>query len=256
MKFSNIWLIAKRDFKSSFTTPVAYVVLAFFLGMMGATFYSSVVGFNAAVMQYQQFNQGHALSLTEGVINPLYGMMTTIFLFLAPALTMRLFAEERKNLTFPLLMTSPVKLWEIVLGKWLSAVLILLVIFSITSVYPIVLFLAGNPDGGALLTTILGTFLIASSFLAFGTLFSAMTENQFIAFICAFFGNLLLWMINWFAGQGTGPVTEFFQSLSIISHYMNFMRGMIHSGDLVYYVSFIFVSLFLTHRVLDSYRWR
>lgn len=256
MKLSNICLIAKRDFKSQFTTPIAYVVLAFFLGMMGATFYSSIVNFNDSLMQYQQFNQGKVMSITEGIVNPLYGMMCTIFLFLAPALTMRLFSEERKNLTFPLLMTSPVGLWEIVIGKWLSAVLMLLVIFGITSIYPIILFWTGNPDPGALIAVIVGTFLLASSFLAFGTFFSAMTESQFIAFICAFFGNLLLWMINWFAGQGSGTTSEFFQSLSVISHYMNFMRGMIHSGDVVYYLSFIFVSLFLTHRVLDSYRWR
>ncbi len=256
MSFGNIWLIAKREFRSQFTTPIAYIILSVFLGMMGATFTSSVFGFNAALMQYQQFNQGKPLSIAEGIVNPLYGMMCTIFLFAAPFLTMRLFAEEKKNLTFPLLMTSPLSLWELVIGKWFSVVMMVGVIFAFTAIYPVILLLTGNPDVGSMFAVIFGTFLLTISFLAFGTLFSAMTESVLIACILTFFGNLFLWMINWFAGQADPAWASFFESISIISHYMNFMRGMIHSGDVAYYVSFIFVSLFLTHRVLDSYRWR
>jgi len=256
MNFSTIWTITRREFRSNFTTPIAYIVLALFLGIMGATFSSSVLKFNEMNMQYQQYNMGKTMSIAEGIVNPLYGMMCTIFLFLSPAFTMRLFAEEKKNQTFQLLMTSPVKLWEIVIGKWLSAVLMVAVIFLLTGVYPIILFLAGNPDKGSLFATILGTFLLSASLLSVGVLFSAVTENQIVAVVLTFFGNLLLWMVNWFASSASPAAADFFQNLSIISHYMNFMRGVIQSGDVVYYVSFIFVSLFLTHRVLDSYRWR
>ena len=256
MSFTNVWTIARRDFRSYFTTPIAYIVLALFLAIMGYMFFNMLAYFNEQAMNYQTYNMGKVMSLSEGVIRPLYGNMNVILLFFTPAITMRLFAEERKNQTIQLLMTSPVSLTDIVAGKFLSAALFVLVLIGTTLVYPIVLMIFGQPDIGTLVASILGTFLLTCCLLTTGILFSAMTENQIVAVFLTICVNFLLWIISWSA-YSAGPVwSEVLMHLSLINHFMKFSQGMIETGDLIYYLSFIFFGLFLTHRVLDSYRWR
>jgi ABC-2 type transport system permease protein len=256
MHFGNIWTIARRDFRSYFTTPIAYIILALFLAIMGYMFFNMLAYFNEQAMNYQTYNMGKVMSVSEGVIRPLYGNMNVILLFFTPAITMRLFAEERKNQTIQLLMTSPVSLTDIVVGKYLSAALFVLVMIGATLVYPIVLMIFGTPDVGTLVASILGTFLLTCCLLATGVLFSAMTENQIVAVFLTICVNFLLWIISWSA-YSAGPVwSEVLMHLSLINHFMKFSQGMIDTSDLIYYFSFIFFGLFLTHRVLDSYRWR
>lgn len=199
---------------------------------------------------------GKSPSITEGILRPLYGNMNVIFLFLVPFITMRLFAEERKLQTIQLLMTSPITLTEMVLGKFFSAFLLLATMMACTLVYPIVLMIYGNPDVGAIITSNLGTLLLSSCYLSLGILFSSMTENQIVAGALTFAGGLFLWLINWAsqsAGTTLGKVLDY---LSLIQHYNNFSQGLIQTSDIVFYLSFIGIGLFLTHRILDSYRWR
>ncbi len=252
----NIWTIARRDFRSYFTSPIAYIVIASFLGIMGWMFFYTLSYFNQQMMQYQQFQMGKGPSLTEGVIRPLYGNMNVIFLFLLPFVTMRLFAEEKKQHTIELLMTSPATLWEIILGKFLSGFGLLVVMLSVTLAYPIILAITGNPDWGPIATSYIGMLFLGSCYLAIGTLCSAMTENQIVAGALTFAAGLFFWLISW-ASQSAGPVwSEVFTYLSLISHYNNFGQGIVSSTDVIFYVSFIGLGLFLTHRVLDSFRWR
>ncbi|MBS1964023.1 MAG: ABC transporter permease subunit [Bdellovibrionales bacterium] len=256
MSFANAWTIARRDFRSYFTTPIAYIVLALFLAIMGYMFFNMLAYFNEQAMNYQTYNMGHSMSLSEGVIRPLYGNMNVILLFFSPAITMRLFAEERKNQTIQLLMTSPVSLTDIVFGKFLSATLFVAVMIGATLVYPITLMIFGQPDVGTLVSSILGTFLLTCCLLTTGILFSAMTENQIVAVFLTVCVNFLLWIISWSA-YSAGPVwSDVLMHLSLINHFMKFSQGAIETADLVYYFSFIFFGLFLTHRVLDSFRWR
>lgn len=253
---NNIWTIARRDFRTYFTSPIAYIVIAGFLGLMGWMFFFNLSHFNMQNMQYQQFNMGKGISITDGIVKPLYGNMNVIFLFLVPFITMRLFAEERKVHTIELLMTSPIKLSEIVLGKFLSAFLLVSVMLGLTLVYPITLFLTGNPDMGPVVTCYLGTLLMASCYLSLGILFSAMTENQIVAGALTFAAGLFFWFVSW-AQQAAGPVLgDLLQYVSLISHFNNFSQGVINTSDITFYLSFIGIGLFLTHRVLDSYRWR
>lgn len=256
MHLANVWTIARRDFRSYFTTPIAYVVLALFLAIMGYMFFNMLAYFNEQAMNYQQYNMGKVMTLSEGVIRPLYGNMNVILLFFTPAITMRLFAEERKNQTIQLLMTSPVSLSDIVAGKFLSAALFVAVLVGATLVYPIVLMLCGHPDVGTLFSSILGTYLLTCCLITTGVLFSAMTENQIVAVFATIAVNFILWIISWSA-YSAGPVwSDVLMHLSLINHFMKFSQGAIETPDLVYYFSFIFFGLFLTHRVLDSYRWR
>jgi ABC-2 type transport system permease protein len=252
----NIWTIAGRDFKNYFTSPIAYIVIAGFMGIMGWMFFFNLAHFNEQNMQYQQFNMGKAISITDGIVRPLYGNMNVIFLFLVPFITMRLFSEEKKNQTIQLLMTSPVKLSEIIGGKFLSALLLVAVMLGLTLIYPAILLATGNPDLGPIVSSCIGTLLLTACLLSVGVLFSAMTENQIVAGAMTFAAGLFLWLISW-ASQSAGPVWgDFFSYLSLINHYNNFSVGILNTTDLFFYLSFIFTGLFFTHRVLDSYRWR
>ncbi|MEK7691537.1 MAG: ABC transporter permease [Bdellovibrionota bacterium] len=252
----NIYTIARRDFASYFTSPIAYIVIAGFLGIMGWMFFFNLSHFNLQNMQYQQFGMGKGSSITDGIIRPLYGNMNVIFLFMVPFITMRLFAEERKMHTLELLLTAPVTLTEVILGKFLSSFLLVCVMLTGTLVYPVILFMTGNPDIGPVVTSILGTLMLASCYLAIGIFFSSMTENQIVAGALTFAAGLFFWLVSW-ATQSAGPVwSDILMYLSLINHFNNFSQGILNSADIFYYFSFVGVCLFLTHRVLDSYRWR
>lgn len=252
----NIWSIARRDFRAYFTSPVAYIVIALMLLVSGFMFQNILVSFIQRQMSYQQFNMGKPVSLTEGVILPLFGSINTVFLFLFPMITMRLVAEERRNETLPLILTAPITLLEFILGKFLSSVMFVGVILGLTLVYPLILFAYGNPELGPIVGTYLGTLLMISCYLAMGLLFSSMTDNQLVAGALTFAGSLMFWIINW-ASQSTDSTTgAILNYLSLINHYNAFSQGLVNSADVIFYLSFISVGLFLTHRVLDSLRWR
>jgi ABC-2 type transport system permease protein len=252
-----IWTIASKDFRAYFTSPIAYIVIAGFLLIMGWMFFFNLSQFNLQSLQYKQFGMGQkGMSITEGIIRPLYGNMNVIFLFLVPFITMRLFAEERKQQTIQLLMTSPITLTEMVLGKFLSAFLLVATMLALTIVYPVILWIFGNPDKGPIITSYMGTLMLSSCYVAMGVLFSSMTENQIVAGALTFAAGLFFWLINW-ASQAAGPVaSDILDYLSLIQHYNNFSQGIIETSDIFFYLSFIGISLFLSHRVLDSYRWR
>jgi ABC-2 type transport system permease protein len=252
----NIWTIAWKDFRTYFTSPIAYVIISGFLLIMGWMFFNSMQYFHMHTLQYSQYNAGKGVSLAEGIIKPLYGNMNVILLFLMPFITMRLLAEERKLQTLELLFTAPVRMSEIVLGKFFSAFLLLCVMMAFTLAYPLILVLIGNPEIGPLCSSVLGTLLLGACYLANGLFFSSMTDNQLVAGAMTFASGLFFWLVNW-AANSAGPVwSEVLQYLSLIGHFNAFGQGIINSSDVIYYVSFIFMGLFLTHRVLDSTRWR
>jgi ABC-2 type transport system permease protein len=222
---------------------------------MGWMFLFNLEHFAEQSMRSQQMT-GRGMTITDGIIRPLYGNMNVILLFLVPFITMRLFAEEKKQHTIELLMTAPVTLMEIVLGKFFSSFLLVFIMLSFTLVYPLVLFATGSPELGPIVTSYIGTLLLSCCYLAIGILFSAETENQIVAGALTFAGGLFFWLVSW-AAQSAGPVWgDFLTYLSLISHYNNFGIGLLNTSDIAYYLSFAGIGLFLTHRVLDSYRWR
>ncbi|MBL7715107.1 MAG: ABC transporter permease subunit [Bdellovibrionales bacterium] len=250
----NIWTIARRDFRSYFTSPVAYIVIGAFLGIMGWMFFYSLQHFVTESARFAQ--QGQKVSITDAVVRPLYGNMAVIFLFMLPFVTMRLFAEERKLQTIQLLITSPVTLTEIILGKFFSSFLLVCVMLAMTFIYPVVLFTSTTPDPGPIFTSLLGTLLLASCYLSIGILFSAMTENQIVAGALTFGTCLFFWLISWAAMSASSTAADVLNYLSLINHFGQFGQGSINSPDVIFYLSFVGISLFLTHRILDSYRWR
>lgn len=254
---NNIWTIARRDFRSYFTTPIAYILIAGFLGIMGYFFFGHLDGF-AQQNSMSQFGAAHKVTIADGIVRPLYGNMNVIFLFLIPFVTMRLVAEEKKMHTIELLLTSPITTWQIVLGKFLSALLFVLSTLAFTVVYPVILFMKGNPDLGPIAAVMIATLLLVSCYVSIGVFFSSLTENQIVAGALTFATSLFFWIISWAGrfGSGGGILSDFFNYLSLIFHWNSMSEGVLNTSDVLFFVSFIFVGLFLANRVLDSYRWR
>ncbi|MGH2522615.1 MAG: ABC transporter permease [Anaerolineales bacterium] len=241
----NVWTIAKREFNMYFVSPVAYAVAFALLLVLGLIFYANLF----AVAQ-----SGGAPQPNQ-IISP----FVTLMLFLTPALTMRLMAEEQRTGTVELLLTAPVREWELVTGKWLAAFGFVAVIIFLTGIYPLILNQYTRPgiDQGSLLATYLGLFLVVGSMLALGVFVSTLFSNQ----IAAFFGTmaliLALWLVALPVQNSTGLVADVLNYLDFSVHYYNnFFSGVVDLSDIAYFVSLVVLFLFLAARSVESRRWR
>src|SRR3989344_8177386 len=241
------WLIAKRDFRAYFTSPIAYFVYTVFLFLIGWMFFGLLSYFQQQMENFSAYSAGAKPNLAESVIRPLYGNMNVILLFIIPLVTMRLLAEERKEHTVELLFTAPIKPFSVIFGKFLSAFLLIAVMLTITLVYPLVLILAGTPDVGGIAGCYLGLLLVTATYVAVGLFWSATTENQIVAAFLTFGTLLFFWLINWAAHQVGSFWGDVLNYLSIIGHFTNFSQGVIDTSDVVYYLSFITIALFAAH---------
>jgi len=188
-------------------------------------------------------------------LEPVLGSAPVILLLLAPALTMRLLAEETRSGTMELVLTAPVRDGEVVLGKYLASLIFFLFMLALTLVYAVVLLRFGNPDRGVLVSSYVGAALFGAAFLAVGVLASALTQNQIVAAVISLAILLALWLINIFAGLTRGVLADILNYLSIITRYNDFLRGVISSQNVIYYLSVIAVALFLATRALETRRW-
>jgi ABC-2 type transport system permease protein len=252
----NVLLICFKELKGYFVSPIGYAVMALFALIFGFGFYTATrdmvqLGFRAAAMGQQQ-----PMSVNDQVIRPLLGFAGTIALFLIPMITMRLVAEEKKTGTIELLMTSPITDTEIIVGKWLGAVLLYMCVLGMSVINVAMLFLWGKPDLKPVLVAYLGLLLQGCCLLAIGTFVSTTTRNQIVAGGVTFFVSLLLWLLSWFTAFDSGPFASVVNYLSIVTHMDNFSKGVIDTKDIVFYLSMIFFPLFLTQRAMESLRWR
>ena len=252
----NILLICFKEFKGYFVSPIGYAVMALFGLIFGFGFYTATrdmvqLGFRAQMMGQQQ-----PMSVNEQVIRPLLGFAGTIMLFLIPMITMRLVAEEKRTGTIELLLTSPVKDIEIILGKWLGALLLYMCVLGMSVINIAMLFMWGKPDLKPVLVAYLGLLLQGGCLLAIGTFVSTTTRNQIVAGGVTFFVCLLLWLLSWFTAFESTAFSQVINYLSIVTHMENFSKGVVDTKDVVFYLSMIFFSLFLTSRSMESLRWR
>lgn len=241
----NLYYIAKNEFKSIFISPIAYAVsLAIFL-IMGVLFYANVLG-----AAYQQIAPA-----VQSVIGPL----TTLFLFSIPAITMRSIADEQKTGTLELLLTAPVRDWEVILGKWLGSLGFVTIILAVSWVYPIILNSIVDPgiDQGAMVSGYLGLFLLAAAFLAIGVAVSSLFSNQIAAFFATLGILLVLWMIGYPAQVMGNLGGELLKYIDFSEHfYSTFYRGIIELKDVIYYLSVTILALFLGSISVETRRWR
>lgn len=253
----NSWIIAKRDLGSFFNSPIFYVITTVFLIIYSYIFVNILSFFSMQSMQSGQFQQmGIALNVNEMVIEPSFQNMAVVLLLIIPIVTMRSFAEEKKSKTFRLLLSSPVHLKEIILGKFLACMIVITLMVLISSYSIGFLFMIGEPDVGPVLTGYLGILLTAGCYVSVGIFASSLTENQIVAAVITFGFSLFMWVIGWGAQTANSTTGQVLEYLSIIEHMDRFLKGMIETSDLAYYLSFIIFGLFLCYRTLDSNRWR
>ena len=255
----NILAIAAKDLRSQFVSPIAYVVLTGFLLLGGWFFFNLLARFNFLLNLYLSFRNPEAmdrLNLNDFVIAPLLHNLSVILVILVPVITMRSFAEEKRSGTYELLMTSPLSVTEIVLGKFLGAFAFVFIMLLLTGIYPLILVLYGNPESGVILSGFLGLLLLATAFVSVGLLTSSLTENQIIAAVSCLVVLLLLYVISWpadTAGDTLGAVLKY---ASLTEHFSEMVKGVIDTRDLAYFGSVIVLALFLTQRSVESLRWR
>jgi ABC-2 type transport system permease protein len=250
--------IIAKELRGYFVSPVVYVVGAVFLLIFGFLSYLYIVFAGAQAIQMMQMQGGMAqINLNDLVFRNIFASMRFVLLIVLPILTMRLFAEERKLRTFEFLMTSPIGINEIVAGKFVSVLLVFLGLLGLTGLVPGVLTLFSDFDWNPVLTGYLGMALLGALFLAVGVFASALTENQIVAAFVSFGILLTIWLISGLGALlGDTMAGHVISYVSFMEHYDRLVRGLIDTSDLVYFGSSLILMLFLTHRVVESARWK
>ena len=259
----NFLAIASRELRSMFTGMIAYVVLFVFFAVTGYFFYIITTTYISqallAMSQASQFGgPPPPIDVSGLIMRSYFGILSTILLFVVPMITMGVFAEEKKRGTIELLFTSPIRNGQLILGKF-AAVLAVLAIMLIPSILHMLLLYAFSdprPPLGPIFSGYLGAFLLGGTLMAVGLFISSMTENQIVAGVLTFGLFIFLWVLEAGAGTASTFLNESIRYISVLNHYDDFTRGVIDSQHLVFYLSFIFLGLYLTSVSLDSVKWR
>jgi ABC-2 type transport system permease protein len=248
-------VIARKELRQLFGSPIAYVSLAMFFLIIGFLFYALVGVYTGQLMQLQgapppDFNP------TKLIFTPLYQDATFVLILLVPVLTMRLVSEEDRAHTMELLATSPVTNTAIIFGKYVAVVLLYVLLLAISAYMPVSLALIGRLDWGLLGSTYAGLLLLGGAFLAVGLFASTLNENQIVSAAIGFAVLLLFWVLS-FAQQATGSaVQDVLSSLSFASHFTNLAGGVIDTQDVLFFLSLAGFFLFLGVLALESRKWR
>ncbi|MFO8071669.1 MAG: ABC transporter permease subunit [Polyangia bacterium] len=234
----NMLAIWRREFTAYFNSPIAYFVITVFLVLVG-------------VMFFIPFFAQDRVSMRD-----FFSLAPFLFVFFAPAITMRLVAEERRSGTLEMLITMPVRDWEAILGKFLSAFSLLVVALLLTLPYAFSISAFGDLDWGPVLGGYVGLLLLGSAFLAIGLMASSWTENQIVAFVIGLFLSMVFLMLDRFLVFLPDALAPWVEYLSFTSHFRNAARGVLDSRDVVFFLSVVLMSLFLAFRSLEARRWR
>jgi len=245
-----IWAIAGKDLRRLFASPLAWAVLFFLQVILAWIFLARLQLF--LDMQPQIAVMPTAPGLTELVVAPTFGTAMIILLMVVPLLSMRLIAEERRNQTLPFLISAPVSVTQIVLGKFVALVAFLALAIGLIVLMALSLYAGGRLDVGLLAGNVLGLLLLTTSFAAVGLFLSCLTSQPLVAGVLTYFVLLILWLINISASDPASPL----HLLSLIKHYDTFAKGTIALNDLVYYLVLIALFVLLSIRRLDGDRLR
>lgn len=256
-----MYAIYRKEMGHYFVSPLAYVIVGVFLLLTAFFFFYFLSAVNEQAMrmdmQGMRFGMPPEIDVPGEVMRAFFGLLSSLILFLTPILTMGVYAEERRRGTMELLMTSPVTELEIVLGKILASLTLFAIMLLPTAVGLLYVFLHSDPAAPwrMLLGGYLGVLLLGGGLLALGQFISSLTESQIIAAVLTFAAFLFVWVLDIGSSTagGAGAVLSY---LSLIRHYDEFIRGVIDTSSLIYFVSFLFLFIFLTVRSVDSMRWR
>jgi len=257
-----MYAVYRKEMGHYFVSPVAYIIVAVFL-ILTAYFFNRLMvliiqeSFQASIEE-AQFGGGQAFDVPSLVMRNFFGVLSTLLLFLTPMLTMSVYAEERRRGTMELLMTSPVTDLEIVLGKFFASLTLLVIMLLPTAIGFAYMLRHAEPTAPwrVLGSEYLGVLLLGAALLALGSFFSSVTESQLIAAMLSFGAILLLWVLDFGSQAGSSVWASSLEYLSVFRHYDDFTRGVIDTSNVIFYLSFIFLGVFLTIRSVDSMRWR
>src|SRR5438874_562231 len=253
---SPVGAVVRKELRTYFASPIAYVVAGVFLLLLGLLLFLPILAISNQSLQMLRL-QGNLpdINLNQLVLRPAFANMAVVMLLLVPMLTMRLFAEEKKLKTMELLLTSPLTITDIVVGKFVAAFVVFAGMLALTALGTVALFVIATADfrWAPVATAYLGVLLLGGVFLSVGLVASGLTENQVIAVVLSFGLLLLIWLFDW-VGQlvGESPFGKLVSYLSPLGHFDNLVKGLVDTKDLVYFVAAIVFSLFLTHRVIES----
>lgn len=253
--------VAGRELRGLFLSPIAYGVLALFSILAGLFFILNLAWFNDLIMrlqQFQAFDRLEEMNLNDDLIREFYGSMSVVLLFLVPGITMGLFAAEKTNGTQELLLTSPLTIWDIVLGKFLAGVLFVAVLGLIVGAYPLLLFFYGDPEVGKTLTGLAAVLLVGWTYVAIGAFASSLTRSQVVAFLVTFVLLLFLLLLPAVSDLGiaVGGAGTLLRWVSTGSHFDELVKGLVSTSDLAYFAVMIGSFLLLTKAAVESVRWR
>lgn len=237
----NTFIVARRELGGYFATPVASVFIVIFLVLQGAL----------------TFNLGQFFSRGQADLTPFFTFVPWVFLLLVPAITMRLWAEERRLGTIELLLTLPITQAQAVLGKFLAAWAFCAIALVLTFPFVITVNILGNPDNGVIASGYVGSLLVAGAFLSVGSALSALTKNQVIAFVlavavCFIFAVASYPVVTDFLSRNTPVLADIARRIAVIDRFQDFTRGVVSLRDLIFFATFIGFWLFLNTVIVDQ----
>ncbi len=260
MNFRSVGLLFKRELQSYFGSLIAYVTITMFLVIAGYFFYNLLATFSVVSYQAQTnvmlAKQYQLLNINETVVRPLFGNISIIMLLMTPLLTMRLFSEEKKTGTIELLLTYPVKDVDVVISKFLACFAVFLVMILLTVTFPILLMALGEPEVMPIITGYLGLILLGAAFVSLGMFTSSLTENQIVSASIRLGVLFFFWLMSYSAAFVSADFGRVITYLSINEHIASLAKGVVDTEDVIYYLCFTALFLFLTLRSLESKRWR
>jgi ABC-2 type transport system permease protein len=238
--FKTIWVLFKKELMGYFNSPIAYIFIAVFLIAGNWLFFQNFFVYQQATMREY------------------FGLLPWVFLFLSPAVTMRLWAEEKKSGTIEFLLTLPITTWQAVLAKFFGALAFMIIALALTFTIPVTISLMGHMDFGPMIGSYLGSIFLAGAYLALGLFMSSLTRNQIIAFVL----GLVVCFAAFIIGSGfvlvaaPAAIAPLLSFLGLGTHFDSIARGVIDSKDVVYYLSFIFLFLWLNAGVISKRAWK
>lgn len=244
-------VIAGREFRSLFLSPLAWTLLGVLQFILAFMFLAQLDYY--LTLQPRLATLDDAPGITDAIISPLFGNAGVILMLVTPLLTMRLVSEERRNKTLSLLLSAPVSMSEIIIGKYLGVLGFLLVVIAMVTLMPLSLYWGGALDGGRLLANVLAVILLVASYSAVGLFMSTVASHPTVAAISSFGVILILWILDWSSESGTtsGGVLRY---VSMLRHYEGMLRGLVNTSDLAYFLLFIALFLVLAIQRLEFER--
>lgn len=243
----NILVIAKKEFHSYFNSPIAYIAISVYLLLIGVSFYSRI----SFLLPKEDF-----FDAKISTMRPLFEWSIFLFTIILPAVSMKLIAEEKKLGTIEILLTMPLRDIEIVLGKLFGSMGFLLIALLFTFIYPIIIFIIGNPDIGPIIGGYFGVFLIGGCYLSIGLMTSSWTSSQIVAFILALLISLFFAFVDNLSMLFGVKTQEFFNYISFNYHFGSISRGVLDTRDIIFFLSIITISVVITTFTLESRRWK